>query len=55
MKIILVNEQEDSKKELKIIMVETKTLSLHHSIESGHDEVSESDFYIIGKGYRHHT
>ena len=28
---------------------------LCHSIGSGHNEDSESDFQIIGKGYRHHT
>ena len=28
---------------------------LSHSIESGLNEVSESDFQITGKGYSHHT
>ena len=28
---------------------------LSHSIKSGLNEVSESDFQIIGKGYSHHT
>ena len=28
---------------------------LRHSIESGHNEVSEVDFQVIGKGYRHNS
>ena len=28
---------------------------LRHSIQSGHNEVSESDFQIIGKAYGDHT
>ena len=28
---------------------------LRYSIESGHNEVLESDFQIIGKAYGHHT
>ena len=56
MKIILFKVQEESKKELKIIMVDTKTHTCYiHSVESGHDEVSESHFQIIGNGYHHHT
>ena len=53
MKIILVNVQEVSKKELKILMVETRTLTSLN--RSGHNKDSESDFQIIVDGYQHHT